>query len=176
MDNYRLALKNRWQYAFAMGTFSTAPTYAFFRWINGGWERPFGGFEYNILRKIPGAIVTAAVTAPLSVPFEIARMTFYADKTFPKELQRGYTSYFNALRRIPFEEGPYWLFKNSFPIYFRNFLSTLTMFYTYDFLKDKCSFMWRVGDMPFPPVKAFLIGFSAWISLVFSYPFAETAK
>ena len=31
-------------------------------------------------------MVVAAITAPLSVPLEIARMTFYADKTFPKEL------------------------------------------------------------------------------------------
>jgi hypothetical protein len=38
-------------------------------------------------------------------------MAYYADKTFPKELQKGYKSYFNALVRIPFEEGPYYLFK-----------------------------------------------------------------
>ena len=31
-------------------------------------------------------MAVAAITAPLSVPLEIARMTFYADKTFPKEL------------------------------------------------------------------------------------------
>jgi hypothetical protein len=71
----------------------------------------------------------AALTSPVGVPFEVARMAYYADKTFPKELQRGYTSYFNALWRIPFEEGtknlpfvgPYYLFKNSFPLFSRNF-------------------------------------------------------
>lgn len=31
-------------------------------------------------------MAVAAITAPVSVPFEIARMTYYADKTFPKEL------------------------------------------------------------------------------------------
>jgi len=51
----------------------------------------------------------------------MARMAYYADKTFPTELQRNYSSYWNALRRIPFEEGPYFLFKNSFPLYIRNF-------------------------------------------------------
>lgn len=103
-------------------------------------------------------------------------MTFYADKTFPKELQRGYTSYLNALFRIPFEEGPYWLFKNSFPLYFRNFLSTFTLFYTYDWLKDKMSFCWRVGGMPYEPVKAFNIFVSSYLALIFTYPFAVTAK
>jgi len=72
-------------------------------------------------------------------------MAFYGDKTFPKELQRGYSSYLSALVRIPFEEGPYFLFKNSFPLIMRNFMQTLTLFYTYDFLKDKLSFAWRVG-------------------------------
>jgi len=66
-------------------------------------------------------MLTAALSAPLSVPFEIAKMAYYGDKTFPKELQKGYKSYFNALIRIPFEEGPYFLFKNSFPLYARNF-------------------------------------------------------
>jgi len=50
-------------------------------------------------------MLTAALSAPLSVPFEIAKMAYYGDKTFPKELQKGYKSYFNALIRIPFEEG-----------------------------------------------------------------------
>lgn len=39
--------------------------------------------------------------------------------------------------RIPFEEGPYFLFKNSFPIIAKNFLQTLTLFYSYDWIKDK---------------------------------------
>lgn len=46
----------------------------------------WGGFEYGFPRKIPGALFAAAVTAPIGVPFEIARMAYYGDKTFPKEL------------------------------------------------------------------------------------------
>lgn len=91
-------------------------------------------------------MLAAFFTAPLSVPFEIARMAYYGDKTFPKELQRGYSSYLSALVRIPFEEGPYFLLKNSAPMIIRNFFQTLTLFYMYDFLKDKASFAWRVGE------------------------------
>lgn len=83
---------------------------------------PFGGFEFNFIRKILPGIFVSALTAPLSVPFEIARMTYYADKTYPKHLQKGYKSFFNTLFRIPFEEGPYWFYKNSFPFLFRNFM------------------------------------------------------
>jgi solute carrier family 25 oxoglutarate transporter 11 len=31
-------------------------------------------------------MLAALLTAPISIPFELARMAFYADKTFPKEL------------------------------------------------------------------------------------------
>jgi solute carrier family 25 (mitochondrial oxoglutarate transporter), member 11 len=54
-----------------------------FRYSVGGWGRPFGAFDYAFKRKIPGALFAAAITAPISVPFEVARMAYYADKTFP---------------------------------------------------------------------------------------------
>ena len=31
-------------------------------------------------------MLAALLTAPISIHFELARMAFYADKTFPKEL------------------------------------------------------------------------------------------
>ncbi len=82
-------------------------------------------------------------------------MAYYGDKTFPKELQRNYTSYFNALRRIPFEEGPYFLFKNCFPLLMKNFFQTLTLMYTYDYLKDKLGGVtYRSGEYPYALTKA----------------------
>ena len=55
-------------------------------------------------------------TCFLSVPFENARRAYYADRSWPLELRKGYSSPFNALYRIPFEEGPYFLFKNGLPL------------------------------------------------------------
>lgn len=176
MENYKRAIKNRNQYALTSGTLDIGLRLAAFRWVNNGWQRPYGGFETNHVRKLPGSIFASLITAPLSIPFEMARMTYYADKTFPKELQRGYTSFFNALRRIPFEEGPYWLFKNSFPFFARNFFQTFTLFYSFDFMKDKMSFTWRVGEMPYEPVKAVLITISAYLASIFSYPFGVTIR
>jgi hypothetical protein len=46
----------------------------------------YGTVEYGFLRRVPGSMLAAAITAPVGVPFEIARMAYYADKTFPKEL------------------------------------------------------------------------------------------
>ncbi len=42
------------------------------------------------MRKIPTTVLAALISAPVSVPLELARMTYYADKTYPKELQRVY--------------------------------------------------------------------------------------
>lgn len=176
MDNFKKALKNRNQYGLSIGLTDIASRVACFRWVNGGWQRQWGGFEYNLFRKIPGALFTAAFTAPISVPFEMARMAYYADKTFPKELQRNYKSFFNALRRIPFEEGPFFLFKNSTPFMLRNFFQTFTMFYTYDFLKDKLSFIWRVGQVPYEPVKWFNVLFSTYLACAFSYPWNNVVR
>ena len=122
MPSFKRAMLNRGQYSLAIGSTDIAARIYTFRYLNNGWQKPFGAFEFQFLRKLPGTILGALVSAPVGVPFELARLAFYADKTFPKELQRGYTSYFNALLRIPFEEGPYYLMRNSFPIYFRNFL------------------------------------------------------
>jgi hypothetical protein len=54
-------------------------------------------------------------TCALGIPFENARRAYYADRSWPIELRRGYTSPTNALLRIPFEEGLGYLFKGGFP-------------------------------------------------------------
>ena len=76
------------------------------------------------------------------IPFENARRAYYADKSWPVELRRGYTSPINALIRIPFEEGPAYLFKGGFPIW-----SSAYVFWTgyctmYSWLKNKFFFFW----------------------------------
>lgn len=49
------------------------------------------------------------------------------------------------------------------------------MFYTFDFIKDKASVIWRVGDCPYYPFKVIIAAFSAYLGCVFSYPWAVTA-
>jgi len=42
-------------------------------------------------------------SSPFGVIHDMTDRAFQADKTFPKELQKGYKSWFDALRRIPLE-------------------------------------------------------------------------
>ena len=86
MENFKKMLKSRNQYALTIGCTDIAARLAVWRYAVGGWSRPFGSFDYAFKRKIPGALFASIITAPISVPFEIARMAYYADKTFPKEL------------------------------------------------------------------------------------------
>lgn len=177
MDNFRKGLKNRLQYAFAIGSTDIAARYSVFRYCNAGWYRPFGSVEVNFYRKIPTTMFAALATSWVSVPFEMARMAYYADRTFPEELRRGYKSYFHALRSIPFQEGPYYLFKNCFPFILRNFFQTFTTMYAYDYLKDKFGTVtFRISDFPYGLSKAIMVFISVYFGCVFSYPWAVTIR
>lgn len=107
---------------------------------------------------------------------DMASRAYYADKTFPKELQKGYKNFLDAFKRIPFEEGPYYLFKNTFPFFMKHSLGPFTAFYCYDWMIDKCSILWRVAGMPVLPVVLFCASFGTYLGAVFSYPFAHTSR
>jgi hypothetical protein len=91
-------------------------------------------------------------------------------------LQKGYSSYLSALRRIPFEEGPYYLFKNTFPLWIKHILVPFTAFYSYDWLLDKLSVIWRTTNTPTLPIKVFCAGLSSYLAAVFSYPFVHAVR
>lgn len=177
MDNFRLGIRNRLQYAFLIGSTDLAARFSTYRYCNSGWYRPFGSVEVNFLRRLGPSIFAALATCWISVPFDMAKLAYYGDKTFPKELQRGYKSIFDALRRIPFEEGPYFLFKNSFPLMSRNFFQTLTLLFSYDWLKDKFGTVtFRISDYPYGLVKGTMALISVYLACLFSYPWAVTIK
>jgi len=91
-------------------------------------------------------------------------------------LQKGYSSYLGALRRIPFEEGPYYLFRNTFPLWAKHILTPFTAFFSYDWLVDKLSVIWRTTNTPTWPIKFFCAGLSSYLATVFSYPFVHAVK
>lgn len=101
---------------------------------------------------------------------------YYADKTFPKELQKGYKSWLDAFKRIPFEEGPYYLFKGTFPLYVKHIIGPFTAFFCYDFMIDKVSVLWRATNMPVAPLVGACALFGTYLAAAFTYPFAVTVR
>ena len=176
LESFRQGAKNRRQVMLYGAFFDIGLKVASYRQWNSGWQNYSGGFEHAFLRKVPTALMAFITVAPFGVAGEMVQRAYTADATFPKELQKGYTSYFNAFRRIPFEEGPYYLFKNTFPLYFKHIIGPFTAFYSHDWLKDKVSVLWRTGSAPMYPFVVITTAFSAYLAAAFTYPFAYTSK
>jgi len=100
----------------------------------------------------------------------MARRAYYADKTWPIELRRNYRSPLSALARIPFEEGPSYLFKGGSPIIARDFLFFSFYFSTYAWLKNKLFFFWVYNDFSYDYMKFLMMGFSWFAACMVSYP------
>lgn len=110
------------------------------------------------------------------IPFENARRAYYADRTWPVELRRGYSSPLNALIRIPFEEGPAYLFKNGFPIWSSAFVFWTTVATFYSFGKNKFFFLWTYQDFNYDYIKAGNLGISFAIASIMAYPLYFTRE
>jgi len=149
---------------------STAPQLAFWQYIYGGTWSPQEYADWNSFKHLVCAIIAFTPTCGLVVPFENARRAYYADKTWPIEMRRNYTSPTQALFRIPFEEGPSYLMKGGFPLALNQWLfwTTYTTFYT--FIKNKFFFLWVYHDFSYDYIKALNMGFSFGIASAVAYP------
>ena len=149
---------------------------AAWQWIYGGTNSPQDFADYNTFKHLGCAIMSFGPTCFLTIPFENARRAYYADKTWPLELRRGYTSPINALARIPFEEGPSYLFKGGFPIYTSQFIFWTTYCTFYSFIKNKYFFLWIYQDFSYNYIKAGNMAISFSIASLLAYPFYFTRE
>lgn len=120
------------------------------------------------------AIEAFVPTCFTGIPFENARRAYYADKAWPAELRRGYTSPINALLRIPFEEGVGYLFKGGFPIWTSALVFWTSYCTIYSFCKNKFFFLWVYQDFGYNFIKSGMMGISFGISAFLAYPFYFT--
>lgn len=127
-------------------------------------------------RRIIPTIIISALTCWTSVPLEIAQKTFWADQNFSKELRKGYTSIFDVLRRVPFEEGPAHLFKNGFPTMSMSFLFTGITFMTYDYLLDFFHPLHQDFGTSAIPGKAVAACFALLVGSSIAYPYGYAVR
>lgn len=147
------------------------------------WQYVFGGTwspqefaDSNSYKPLICGILAFGPTSFLTVPFENARRAYYADKTWPLELRRNYTSATQALFRIPIEEGPAYLFKGGFPLAMNQFLFWTTYVNFYIFLKNKFFLFWVYNDISYEVCKAIFMGTSFAIASFVSYPAYHTRE
>lgn len=121
-------------------------------------------------------MIAVTPTCWLTVPFENARRAYFADRTWPIEVRKGYTSPTNALLRIPFEEGPYYLFKGGFPHVASQWVFWTGYFTLYSWAKNKFFFLWTYNEFSYSYIKFFMSGIAFLIASATAYPFYFTRE
>ncbi len=120
----------------------TGAKLAMWQYVYGGTNSPAEFCDFNSFKNVVLANFAAIPTCWTGVPFENARRAYYADRSWPLELRKGYTSPLNALLRVPFEEGPMRLMQGGFPLMMNAYLFWATMYCCYSWFKNKTFYMW----------------------------------
>lgn len=176
IDNHKSALKSRIQYGSCIAVFDVAVRYATYYYYVGGWWSGFHTVNVDFWKKIIPTLMVGLATGPLAHPFEVVKAAYTADATFPKELQKGYKSYFDALRRIPQEEGLTYLTRGIINTWMRNSLQTAFFFYIFDFMKDFLHPIQIAGQWTYEQIKIPSLFIGASAACVVSYPFGVLSK
>lgn len=149
---------------------------AYWQWIYGGTTSPEEFADLNSFKHLICAIHSQLPVCFTGIPFENARRAYYADKSWPIELRRGYTSPINALIRIPFEEGPSYLFKGGFPIWTSAFVFWTSYMTFYSWLKNKFFFFWVYQDFSYNWCKTINMSISFSLASMMAYPLYFTRE
>jgi solute carrier family 25 oxoglutarate transporter 11 len=88
-------------------------------------------------QKMQCSLLAGGLGSIVGTPADLILVRMQADTTLPEEKRRGYTSFFNAARRIPAEEGVLSLWKGGFPTVVRAMSLNLGMFTTYEEAKER---------------------------------------
>lgn len=150
---------------------STAVQLASWQSVYGGTWSPQEYADYNSYKHLYCALFAFAPTCWVTIPFENARRAYYADKTWPVELRRNYTSPTQALFRAPFEEGPTFLFRGGSPLALNQFLFWTTYATLYTFHKNKYFFLYLYMEFSYDFIKLLNNAVSFGIASVIAYPF-----
>lgn len=170
MPNFWSELAKKMVYGTVSGMGDVGPKLAMWQYIYGGTNSPQEYADYNSFKYLLCAMIAITPVAGTGIPFENARRAYYADKTWPIELRRNYTSPTNALLRIPFEEGPYYLFRGGFPLYASNWFFWVGYLTIYNWMKNKNFFMWLYNDFNYDFMKVLHMGCSFGLASLFGYP------
>lgn len=100
-------------------------------------KRQNNGKNLSFFQKMFCSLAAGGIGSLIGTPADLILVRMQADTTLPVEQQRGYTSFFNAARRIPAEEGVLSLWKGGMPTVVRAMSLNLGMFTTYEESKER---------------------------------------
>jgi solute carrier family 25 oxoglutarate transporter 11 len=96
-----------------------------------------GGNKPTFMQNCGCSLAAGGLGALVGTPADLILIRMQADSTLPVEQRRNYTSVFNAMRRIPAEEGVLSLWKGGVPTVIRAMALNLGMFTTYEESKKR---------------------------------------
>ena len=175
LESYKPTLRSYMGYAVARGSIDIGLRLAVFRFFTGGLYQSPNSVNVEYWRRVFPTMLAAAATSWIMVPFEVSRAAYFADKTFPEHLRKGYSSQFNAFYRM-LTQNPFSLFKNSFSTIGGSFIQTSFAFSIFDFSFDFMSIMFNNFYHPKFLIKSVAAFFATTTSLMFAYPIHVTTK
>lgn len=161
----------RFTFGTAIAVGDLAPRFAMFHLMYGGTTAYTQVADWNIAKHFLCAQFSAIATCWLAGPFDVAWRAYKADKSWPKDLQKGYRSPLHALLKIPFREGPYFLFQGTFPLAMYSYSLQAWFFMIFTFLKNKFFWLWVYHEFNYNYMKALFMGFSFGVGVICAYPF-----
>lgn len=147
-----------------------------FHYIFGGTWSPKMIADVNSIKYIACSFYAALLSCWTQYPLDIARKAYYADLTWPEELRKGYRSPLHALFKIPFTEGPLFLFRGGLPICAGNFFGMGWTFFIYAWVKDKSFFLWKLNEINYSWCKFWILNLSFAIGSIGAQPFFYVKK
>ena len=148
----------------------------FWRYWVGGYYQSIESINADGWRRFIPSMAAAIASCWVATPFEVAYKAFLADQKLPENLRKNYRNSFNALIRIPFEDGPAFLFKNSLPTMLGTALETFGLMYFSDYLLDWSRYLHIDYGLPWAPLKAISLGMGVFMAGILSYPYKFTAR
>ncbi len=147
-----------------------------FQYVFGGTWSPKNFADVNSTKYLFCSFYAALLSCWTQYPLDVARKAYYADLTWPEDLRKGYRSPLHALFKIPFSEGPLYLFRGGLPYCAGNFFGMGWMFYTYCWMKDKFAFLWKVNDLNYSWCKFWILNLSFALGSLGAQPFFTIKK
>lgn len=117
--------------------FYTTARFGIFLNLQDWMKRKNGGANLSFFQKMQCSLAAGGLGSIVGTPADLILIRLQADSTLPVEQRRGYTSFFDAAKRIPAEEGVLSLWKGAGPTVIRAMSLNLGMFTTYEEGKER---------------------------------------
>lgn len=144
---------------------------AIFHYTFGGTWSPVKYTDFNGFKPLFMGYLTGFLTGWTSYPLAVARKAYYADLSWPAEVRKGYRSPFHALLKIPFSEGPMFLFRGGLLHWMGNTFGAGPLFFIYIFFMDKFKYLYEYNYVNYSWMKFIFLNMAFLVSMPFSQSF-----